>query len=296
MPPASFTLSANNILLLILYLAGTTLGQSYRFASKISLDFECRHTFHRARDTTSGRSISLRSLPTGIPGLDHIASQQRIQNYQASQKAQWRRAKFSRVIRDELAPLIANGKIKASRYPPLQLLKATSVSSIDLNKDMSIAKVHVNTNGNASQKRQVLIWLTENVKQVRYALHSTLRSYKRLPILSFHSGDEYALPAGAAAVQQRKQHLIHHLHELDNTPPSTPSSEPKLSRGVLKENKQQGENYQKHKADTVRVEDLFEYEEGINGADDKGQNLPSEYTYDEDTEDYDDDDGRQKRD
>jgi hypothetical protein len=45
----------------------------------------------------------------------------------------------------------------------MHLFQATSISSIDLNADSSQAKIYISTQGNASQKRQMVIWLAENV-------------------------------------------------------------------------------------------------------------------------------------
>lgn len=120
-------------------------------------------------------------------GIQHTALERAL----AKPRQRWRQSKFERILRDELSDIITRCRIKASRYPPMHLFGASSIASIDLNTDFSMAKVYVSTRGNASQKRQMFIWLNENVKQVRYQLHHNLRKYKKLPVISFHLYDTY---------------------------------------------------------------------------------------------------------
>lgn len=95
------------------------------------------------------------------------------------------RDKVSRMLRDELADIIANCDIKATVYPDEALLRGVSIADIEFTADLSMAKVFLSILGNSVQKRQVYVWLCSNVGQVRYSLSQRLRELKRLPEISF---------------------------------------------------------------------------------------------------------------
>lgn len=81
-----------------------------------------------------------------------------------------RQARISRNIRDELAMIISEGDIKAVNYPSEELLRRTSITDVDISPDLSFAKVSISVLGNSVEKRQIFVWLCENVGQVRYSL------------------------------------------------------------------------------------------------------------------------------
>jgi ribosome-binding factor A len=51
------------------------------------------------------------------------------------------------------------------------------------------AKAYISVLGNSVEKRQVFVWLCENVGQIRYSLAKRLRSMRRVPEISFKLSD-----------------------------------------------------------------------------------------------------------
>eukprot|EP00286_Rhodomonas_abbreviata_P001832 CAMPEP_0181291144 /NCGR_PEP_ID=MMETSP1101-20121128/1806_1 /TAXON_ID=46948 /ORGANISM="Rhodomonas abbreviata, Strain Caron Lab Isolate" /LENGTH=174 /DNA_ID=CAMNT_0023395507 /DNA_START=137 /DNA_END=661 /DNA_ORIENTATION=- len=98
--------------------------------------------------------------------------------------------KVARLLRDELSDIISNrGNVKASVYPDDHLLQSIAIANIDFSADLSIAKVYVSLLGNSVQKRQVFVWLCDNVRQIRHSLSQRLRNLKRLPEITFRLVD-----------------------------------------------------------------------------------------------------------
>ena len=74
-----------------------------------------------------------------------------------------RQARVARILNIELADIIGDIDIKAKSYPDEDLLRGTSIVDVDLSPDLSYAKVFISVLGNAVEKRQVYVWLCENV-------------------------------------------------------------------------------------------------------------------------------------
>lgn len=101
-------------------------------------------------------------------------------------------AKVARVLRDELSDIICTCDIKAPVYPNEELLKTVSIVDIELSPDFSVAKVYITVSGNSVEKRQIYVWLSENVGQVRHTLCKRLRTLRRVPNVSFSLADTQA--------------------------------------------------------------------------------------------------------
>lgn len=100
-----------------------------------------------------------------------------------------RQARISRSIRDELSDIICEGDIKALSYPQDDLLRSTCVTQVEVSADLSMAKVFISVIGNSVERRQVFVWLTENIGQVKYELSQRLRHMKRVPDILFKLSD-----------------------------------------------------------------------------------------------------------
>ena len=100
-----------------------------------------------------------------------------------------RQLKAVRVLRDEISDIICSGDIKANVYPDENLLKAVSIINIDLSSDFSIAKITISVAGNSVEKRQIYVWLNDNIGQVRHSLAQRLRTLRKVPQLSFELAD-----------------------------------------------------------------------------------------------------------
>jgi len=94
--------------------------------------------------------------------------------------------KLKRILKDELHAIVRRGKIRCRTKPDTKLLNTFSVTKIQLNGDNSFAKVHINVSGSPVERRQVFIWLTEQSRMIRHALHTSLRHLKTLPFITFH--------------------------------------------------------------------------------------------------------------
>mmetsp|Transcript_14632 Transcript_14632/g.21806 ORF Transcript_14632/g.21806 Transcript_14632/m.21806 type:complete len:199 (+) Transcript_14632:29-625(+) len=100
-----------------------------------------------------------------------------------------RQLKAVRVLRDEISDIICSGDIKANVYPDENLLKAVSIINIDLSSDFSIAKITISVAGNSVEKRQIYVWLNDNIGQVRHSLAQRLRNLRKVPQISFELAD-----------------------------------------------------------------------------------------------------------
>ena len=103
-----------------------------------------------------------------------------------------RQARVSRSLRDELSSIICDIDIKAVVYPDENLLRATSIVDVDVSADLTYAKVYISVLGNAVEKRQIFVWLCENVGQVRYSLAQRLKHMRRVPEIFFKLSDNQA--------------------------------------------------------------------------------------------------------
>lgn len=96
-----------------------------------------------------------------------------------------RLARFARNLRDELTDIIARCDIKTINYPDDDLLLGTSIVDVEVSGDMSNAKVIISVLGNSVEKRQVFLWLSDNVGQVRYSLAKRMKFIKKVPNIVF---------------------------------------------------------------------------------------------------------------
>lgn len=96
-----------------------------------------------------------------------------------------RQARVARSIRDEISSIICDMDIKAKVYPDEDLLRGTSVSEVEVSPDLSYAKIYISVLGNSVEKRQIFVWLCENVGQVRFSLAKRLRHMRRVPEITF---------------------------------------------------------------------------------------------------------------
>ena len=77
-------------------------------------------------------------------------------------------------------------------YPDENLLRATTIVDVDVSADLTYAKVYISVLGNAVEKRQIFVWLCENVGQVRYSLAHRLKHMRRVPEIFFKLSDNQA--------------------------------------------------------------------------------------------------------
>jgi len=117
-----------------------------------------------------------------------------------------RQSRVARSIRDELTDIICNVDIKANAYPDEDLLKATSIVDVEISPDLSYAKVYITVLGNAVAKRQVFVWLCENIGQVRYSLAKRMRHMRRCPEIFIKLADT-----------QANGHLMSVMEEISST-------------------------------------------------------------------------------
>ena len=101
-------------------------------------------------------------------------------------------ARIARALRDELSDIICEGDIKAQIYPDEDLLRATSIMHVDVSSGLEAATVHISVLGNSVEKRQVFVWLCENLGQVRYELCKRLKHMKKVPEIRFKLADTQA--------------------------------------------------------------------------------------------------------
>jgi len=103
-----------------------------------------------------------------------------------------RQLKVARSLRDELTDIICGVDIKASVYPSEDLLRCTSISEVEVSADLSFAKVFISVLGNSVEKRQIFVWLCENVGQIRFSLSKRLKHMRRIPDIIFKLSESQA--------------------------------------------------------------------------------------------------------
>jgi len=113
-----------------------------------------------------------------------------------------RQSRVARSLRDELTSIICDVDIKASVYPSEELLRSTSIVEVELSPDLSYAKVFISVLGNSVEKRQIFVWLCDNVGQVRYSLAKRLRHMRRVPDLMFKMADSQAAADLIALIEE----------------------------------------------------------------------------------------------
>ena len=119
-------------------------------------------------------------------------SRNRGKQYTATANNPVRVARIARALRDELSDIICEGDIRAQIYPGEDLLRATSIMHVDVSGGLEAATVHISVLGNSVEKRQVFVWLCENLGQVRYELCKRLKHMKKVPEIRFKLADTQA--------------------------------------------------------------------------------------------------------
>lgn len=137
--------------------------------------------------TYRNTGLKVSSLRDGRDGSSSRANSR--QSFNADKNSGIRQARLSRSIRDELSEMICEGDIRATSYPDEDLLKSTCITEVEISSDLTYAKVFISVIGNSVERRQVFVWLCENVGQVRYELAKRLRHMKRIPEIFFKLSD-----------------------------------------------------------------------------------------------------------
>ena len=118
---------------------------------------------------------------SGSGGSENI-SKKRMINTRSSGIGQ---QKTARLLRDELTEIICTCDIKAVNYPDENLLRSVSIADIEFSNDLAFAKIYLSILGNSVEKRQIYVWLCQNVGQIRYSLSQRLKNLRRLPEFKF---------------------------------------------------------------------------------------------------------------
>ena len=63
---------------------------------------------------------------------------------------------------------------------------------VEVSPGLETAAVHISVLGNSVEKRQVFVWLCENLGQVRYELCKRLKHMKKVPEIRFKLADTQA--------------------------------------------------------------------------------------------------------
>ena len=81
---------------------------------------------------------------------------------------------------------------------------------VDVSGGLDTATVYISVLGNSVEKRQVFVWLCENVGQVRFELCKRLRHMKKVPEIFFKLADT-----------QAAADLLTMMEEIKDTPPTS---------------------------------------------------------------------------
>ena len=98
--------------------------------------------------------------------------------------------------------IICGGDIKANAYPDDDLLRSTTVCEVEVSSDLSSAVVYVSVLGNSVERRQIYVWLCENIGQVRYELSQRLKHMKKVPEVMFKLADNQAAADLVALIEE----------------------------------------------------------------------------------------------
>jgi ribosome-binding factor A len=100
-----------------------------------------------------------------------------------------KKRKAARILRDELISIIKTEDFQKYTMPDEEALQTVSISSIEMNNDLSLAKIYLSVAGNSVERRKVYVWLCKHVSAIRHSLHQRLRTMKRIPFISFALSD-----------------------------------------------------------------------------------------------------------
>jgi ribosome-binding factor A len=135
------------------------------------------------------RNQKLQSLKDGTNNEPYYQKKSSNNNKFSSAKNNIKQMKVSRILRDEISDIICTGDVKAVVYPDENLLKCVTIVDIALSADLSSAKVYISVLGNSVEKRQIYVWLNNNIGQVRHSLTKRLRTLRKVPEISFVLAD-----------------------------------------------------------------------------------------------------------
>ncbi|RYG67581.1 hypothetical protein EON64_07115 [archaeon] len=150
----------------------------------------------------SGSGPSDRGHPPTSPSSGSSGAPRRSED---SPSKSIRRLRYARILRDELAGVLANYEMQAAVYPPDELLDGVTISQIEVTGDLERAKVHVTVHGNSLERVRVFVWLNGHVGQIRYALAQRLRHMRRVPLLSFALVDSQSAALFSQAMEDISQ-------------------------------------------------------------------------------------------
>ena len=188
-----FIVAAIVLLLTLAVLQGcdSLLNHHHYYNSLISIkSIYNSNKLYASTDRSGRRSSSSSNNSNSGNGI--VSSSRSSKNPSESKTDSIRQSRVARSIRDELSDIICNVDIKANAYPDEDLLKATSIVDVEISSDLSYAKVYITVLGNAVAKRQVFVWLCENIGQVRYSLAKRLRHMRKCPEIFIKLADTQA--------------------------------------------------------------------------------------------------------
>ena len=100
-------------------------------------------------------------------------------------------------------------------FPDEELLRSTSVMEVEVSADLGVATAFVSVMGNSVEKRQIFVWLCENVRQVRYELHKRLRHMKKVPKIRFKLADTQAAADLVALIEEISETPVTSIEDVD---------------------------------------------------------------------------------
>lgn len=177
--------------LIALYLVFQCLLQnSSAFAFSKTAIIETRGIFRSMAKGRSGVSGDVKRFGGGRGSLERRPKRTNAgMSPLSSFQSEIRKQRVARILRDELTEIICTADFDSSNYPEDGLLQGLCISSIELNADLSLAKVFITVTGNSVERRQIYVYICKHIGQIRHSLHQRLRSFKRIPIVSFELSD-----------------------------------------------------------------------------------------------------------
>lgn len=150
----------NSLILLLAFCSCVSSFLSSQYSNKIAVDsIHSIHSIHALCASSKPRNGN-RSGKSRTAGAAGVGRQSNIGG------SMIRQSRFARNLRDELSDIICSIDIKAAVYPDEDLLRATTIVDVEVSGDLSTAKVSLSVLGNSVEKRQVYVWLCDNVGQV----------------------------------------------------------------------------------------------------------------------------------
>lgn len=98
--------------------------------------------------------------------------------------------RVARLLRDELSEIIYQcGSLNEHARSEDYLSGSVSITEVELNGDLSLAKVYVSVIGTSTERQQMFVWLCENIREIRYTLSQRLNSMRKIPLVVFNLVD-----------------------------------------------------------------------------------------------------------